>query len=32
MTGVLLVVSLAASSIPAYRAAQLDPLEALREQ
>ena len=32
MTGVLLVVSLAASSIPAYRAAQLDPLDALREQ
>jgi putative ABC transport system permease protein len=32
MTGVLLLVSLAASSIPAYRAAQLDPLESLREQ
>ena len=32
MTGVLLVVSLAASSIPAYRAAQLDPMETLRAQ
>ena len=32
MTGVLLVVSLAASSIPAFRAAQLDPLASLREQ
>ncbi|HEY3740634.1 MAG TPA: ABC transporter permease [Bryobacteraceae bacterium] len=32
MTGVLLFVSLAASSIPAYRAAQLDPIETLREQ
>jgi putative ABC transport system permease protein len=31
-TGVLLLVSLAASSIPAYRAAQLDPIETLREQ
>lgn len=31
-TGVLLLVSLAASSIPAYRAAQLDPVESLREQ
>ena len=31
MTGVLLLVSLAASSIPAYRAAQLDPTRALRE-
>ena len=31
MTGVLLLVSLAASSIPAYRAAQLDPVETLRE-
>jgi putative ABC transport system permease protein len=32
MTGVLFLVSLAASCIPAYRAAQLDPMEALREQ
>lgn len=32
MTGVLLLVSLFASSIPAYRAAQLDPIETLREQ
>jgi putative ABC transport system permease protein len=32
MTGVLLLVSLLASSIPAYRAAQLDPIETLREQ
>jgi ABC-type antimicrobial peptide transport system permease subunit len=32
MTGVLFLVSLAASSIPAYRAAQLDPIETLREQ
>jgi ABC-type antimicrobial peptide transport system permease subunit len=31
-TCVLLLVSLAASSIPAYRAAQLDPIETLREQ
>lgn len=31
-SGVLLLVSLAASSIPAYRAAQLQPIEALREQ
>jgi predicted permease len=31
-TGVLLLVSLAASSIPAYRAAQLQPIEVLREQ
>jgi putative ABC transport system permease protein len=30
-SGILLLVSLAASSIPAYRAAQLDPIEALRE-
>ena len=32
MTGVLLVVSLLASSIPAYRAAQLDPIDTLRNQ
>lgn len=32
MTGVLLLVSFFASSIPAYRAAQLDPIETLREQ
>jgi predicted permease len=31
-TGVLLLVSLAASSIPAWRAAQLDPIEKLREE
>jgi predicted permease len=31
-TGVLLLVSLAASSIPAWRASQLDPIEGLREQ
>ena len=31
-TGVLFVVSVAASSIPAWRAAQLDPIEKLREQ
>jgi predicted permease len=31
-TGVLLLVSLAASSLPAYRAARLDPIETLREQ
>jgi len=30
--GVLLFVSLAASSLPAYRAARLDPVETLREQ
>ncbi len=30
-TAILFLVSLAASSIPAYRAAQLDPTEALRE-
>lgn len=32
MIGVLIVVSLLASSIPAYRAARLDPVETLREQ
>lgn len=32
VTGVLLIVSLAASSVPAYRAALLDPIETLREQ
>jgi putative ABC transport system permease protein len=32
MTGVLLLVSLLATSIPAYRATQLDPIETLREQ
>jgi putative ABC transport system permease protein len=32
MTGVLLLVSLLASSIPAYRAAELDPIKTLREQ
>jgi predicted permease len=31
-TGILLLASLAACSIPAYRAAQLDPIETLREQ
>ena len=31
MTGILLLVSLVASSIPAYRAAQLEPIEALRQ-
>jgi predicted permease len=31
VTGVLLLVSLAASSVPAYRAAQLDPMKTLRE-
>ena len=30
--GVLLLVSLAASTMPAYRAARLDPMETLREQ
>jgi ABC-type antimicrobial peptide transport system permease subunit len=30
-TGTLLLVGLAASCIPAYRAAQLEPLKALRE-
>jgi ABC-type antimicrobial peptide transport system permease subunit len=30
-TGTLLLVGLAASTIPAYRAAQLEPLKALRE-
>jgi putative ABC transport system permease protein len=32
MSGLLLLVSLAASSIPAFRAAQLDPIKTLREQ
>jgi predicted permease len=32
MAGVLLVAGLLASSIPAYRAAQLDPIETLRQQ
>jgi putative ABC transport system permease protein len=32
VTGILLVVSLAASGVPAYRAARLDPIETLREQ
>jgi len=32
MTGILLLVSFLASSIPAYRAAQLDPIKTLREQ
>jgi len=32
VTGVLLIVSLAASCVPAYRAALLDPMETLREQ
>ncbi len=32
MAGLLLLVSVAASSIPAYRAARLDPNQALREQ
>jgi ABC-type antimicrobial peptide transport system permease subunit len=32
MTGVLLLVSIAASSIPAWRAARMDPNRALREQ
>ena len=32
VTGILLVVSLAASGVPAYRAARLDPMETLREQ
>ena len=31
-TGVLLLMSLAASGIPPYRAARLDPMETLREQ
>jgi predicted permease len=32
VTALLLLVSLAASSVPAYRAARLDPMETLREQ
>jgi predicted permease len=32
MTGLLLLVCVAASSIPAYRAARLDPMKTLREQ
>jgi predicted permease len=32
VTGVLLLVALAASSIPAYRAARLDPMKVLRDQ
>jgi len=32
MTGLLLLVSVAASSIPAFRAARLDPMKTLREQ
>jgi putative ABC transport system permease protein len=32
MTGLLLTVSLAASLVPAYRAARLDPMKTLREQ
>jgi putative ABC transport system permease protein len=31
-TGLLLLVSVAASSVPAYRAARMDPIKALREQ
>jgi putative ABC transport system permease protein len=30
--GVFLVVSIAASSVPAYRAARMDPMKTLREQ
>jgi ABC-type antimicrobial peptide transport system permease subunit len=32
VTALLLLVSLAASTVPAYRAARLDPMETLREQ
>jgi ABC-type lipoprotein release transport system permease subunit len=32
VTALLLLVSLTASTVPAYRAAQLDPMETLREQ
>ena len=32
VSGVLLLVSLAASSVPAYRAARLDPMQTLRDQ
>jgi ABC-type lipoprotein release transport system permease subunit len=32
VSAVLLVVSLVASSVPAYRAARLDPMQTLREQ
>lgn len=31
-TGILFLVSLAAITIPAYRASRLDPMETLREQ
>jgi ABC-type antimicrobial peptide transport system permease subunit len=32
VTALLLLVSLAASTVPAYRASRLDPMETLREQ